>query len=310
MKYVSIFLFSLLTVFSLTHLQARTVSVPKRETAQVYYLKLTNLSNQESITLESQNAVFELPENLMGEYSLQVSFIDKWGREIPGRGPKIIQLFNRADRIQTRDVKSAHSVVGIIFTPYLASGTFQADISAPLTTVKKMKGTFQSTGINTVLKITTLKKWKLGVDVMQGKNKTTQLNSTEMSILYDWTQVNHGTNHFMLSSGASYVSSQVKDAIQDGASTINSSAMAKSAYIFGNGVFNFHLGATNFVTAGLFGLSDSYIRYNLGQSILYHFSNNFSLGPWVDYSQLENGNKDGAIKANILKLGVSFNFIL
>jgi hypothetical protein len=305
------FLIPLLALLQLSELQARTVIVAKRETAQVYSLQLTNRLTQESTTLHSKDAVFELPENLEGEYAIQVSFTDKWGREIPGVGPKIIQLINKTKIPEAPTEESLHRVVGIVFaTPYSASGTYQADLNDSLTTAKKTSGTFQSIGINTILKISSIQKWQLGLDIMQGQNKITQLNTTELSILYDWQRELKENRPFEFFTGASFVSSQVKDAIQEGGDTINTNAAAQSSYIFGQGIFTHRMAKSTLSTTGRLGFSNSYFRYHLGQSILYTFTKRFSLGPWVDYSKFENGNKNGAMRANILKLGVSFNFSL
>lgn len=292
-------------------LHARTVIVPTRETAHIYSLKLTNRLTQESTTFQSKKAVFEIPENLEGEYSIQVSFTDKWGREITGGDPKIIQLINKTKIPEAPTEESLHRVVGIIFaTPYYASGTYQADLSDSSTTVKKTSGTFSSIGIDTILKISSIERWQLGFDIMQGQDKTTQLNTTELSILYDWQREQKEDRPFGFSTGASFVSSQVKDAIQDAEDTINTNAAAQSAYIFGQGIFSHRIAKSSFSTIGRLGFSSSYFRYHLGQSILYTFTKRFSFGPWIDYSKFENGNKSGSMKANILKLGVSFNFNL
>jgi hypothetical protein len=63
-------------------------------------------------------------------------------------------------------------------------------------------------------------------------------------------------------------------------------------------------------TYALLGVSNSYFRYGLRQSFMYALKQRYAFGPWIETSKFENGTKEGSIKANILKLGVSLNLNL
>jgi hypothetical protein len=181
---------------------ARSVIIAKRETATFYSLKLINLETKESIILESKKAEFNIPEDLEGEYSLQVSFTDKWGRKIEGNEPKVIKLVNKRKPVEKEFAASENTVaepslLGIIFTPYIASGTYTADLNDSNISLKQGTSSFSSTGLRTILKINSLKQFRFGADIMQSSNATKSLNSTEASIIYDWFKLFYYFNvHF------------------------------------------------------------------------------------------------------------------
>ncbi len=294
---------------------ARSVIVPKRETAVMYYLQLSNTKSNQVILLESKIPEFEIPEDIEGDYSIQVSFSDKWGRKIEGHDPKVITLINKKKDVELLAEKTEikfeeHSTVGIVFNPYVASGTYTADLNDSSTNIKKGSLAFRSTGMKTILKINSIRNLRFGIDFMQGSTPEKSLKSTEASIAYDWYQHFTEKNETRIAAGIAGASTQIKGQFSDGASTVNSSAQASSTYLFGQFFYSHHFSNFYSETLGMLGASQSYFRYDIGQAVLYKITNFCQVGPWINYGKFENGTKDGSIKANSLKLGLNLNLSL
>ena len=293
-------------------LQARSVVAPKRETALLYYLILTNLSSNETLTFESENAEFELPDNLEGDYSLQISFEDKWGRKIESEESKIIKLINKrkVEEVQIAQEEISPPLVGLIFTPYSSSGPIEADQNTQVVAKKKFQGSLAGKGIKTIVKVFTLPKWESEIDFSRSSDAKSSFQSTEAGLSYRWYESEVERINLSLSSGGTYVSSRVTDKFQDTSGEVTSSVDAVSVYAFTKARIMISFEKFNSETMGVLGLSESYIRYTLGQSLMVPFKRLYALGPWLEYSKFENGTKQGSIKANMLKIGLNFNLNL
>jgi hypothetical protein len=287
----------------------KTVIVPKRETAKSYILSLTNISTNKTLEFESKKGKFELPQDLDGEFSLQVSFIDKWGRRIEGQEPKIIKIISKiakADKSTPLENQTKDSF-GIVFAPYLASGTYEADLGNNSSGLKKIKEPLSAFGIKTILKFQSFPKYFIGLERFQGTSSNAKINFTEVSVSYEMFSKDTKNENFKAEPGLAFNSAQLTAQFIDEEDTVNPDIKATSGYIYGKLSYLRNIEALGIKSEAIIGASLNYFRYSFSQSIYYRFNNRFSAGPWFEYAKFENGSTSGSIRSNLISLGLLLN---
>jgi hypothetical protein len=303
------FIILLFLLISLEVSWAKTVIVPKRETAKSYILSLTNISTNKTLEFESKKGKFELPEDLDGEFSLQVSFIDKWGRKIEGQEPKIIKIISKIAKKEKEDAleKQTKHSFGIVFAPYTASGTYEADLGNNSSGLKKIKEPLSAFGIKTILKFQSIPKYLIGLERFQGTSSNAKINFTEVSVSYEIFSKETKKENFKAEPGLAFNSAQLTGQFKDGEDTVNPDIKAISGYIYGKLSYLRNIESIGLKSEGIIGASMNYFRYSFSQSINYRFNNSFSAGPWIQYAKFENGSSGGSIQSNLLSLGIILN---
>ncbi len=298
-------------LFGLTSLWAKTVIVPKRETAKSYLLSLTNLKNNEILKFESKNGKFVLPEELDGEFSIQISFTDKWGRIIQGQEPKIIKIISKIKAPEETVAKNIENEtkVGLIFSPYFSQGQYQADLENNLSGIKKIDGSLNGIGIKTILNIKSIPKYYIGLERFQGTSKKADLNVSEVSIQYEFLGAKN-ISGIKAMTGVAANSAELQGGFQDGEDTVNPKIEALSAYAMGSLEYIKYFNKFNLNTNFVIGLSLNYYRYSVSQILNYKFNDTLAVGPWVEYSRYENGNSQGSITSNLLSIGLNLSLNL
>lgn len=307
------FLLLIMVLLSLPELWAKTVIVPKRETAKTYYLSLKNLGTQETLKLESKNGKFDLPSDLNGDFSLRISFSDKWGRIIEGEDPKIIKIISKTATPQKdspETVKDNKATFGLVFTAYSSQGPFQADLGDNSSGIDKIDGTLSGYGVKTILKLRSLPKYFIGLERFQATSAKADLNFTEASIQYQFTRDHSPTPGVTASTGIALNSAQITGQFQDGEDTVKPDIQAASSYAIGNVLYLKRLASVGFQTKAMLGISFNYLRYSFSQTVMYHFSPRFSAGPWIDYARFANGSGQGTMSANLMSLGINLDLSL
>ncbi len=305
------FVFLIIGLCSLTSLWAKTVIVPKREAAKIYLLSLTNLKNNETLKFESKIGKFELPEDLDGEFSIQISFTDIWGRIIQGQEPRIIKIISKTkvpEETVEKNIKD-ETTVGLIFAPYFALGQYQADLGNNLSGIKKIDGSLSGIGIKTILNFKSISKYYIGLERFQGTSKEADLNISEVSIHYQFLGANK-TSEIKANTGVAFNSAELQGGFQAGEDNVNPKIQALSAYALGSLEYIKSFNKFNFTTNGLLGLSLTYYRYSVSQILHYKFNETLAVGPWAEYSKYENGNSQGSISSNLLSIGVNLKLNL
>jgi hypothetical protein len=298
-------------LFGLTSLWAKTVIVPKRETAKTYLLSLTNLKNNETLKFESKNGKFELPEELDGEFSIQISFTDKWGRIIQGQEPRIVKIISKIkapEETVAKNIKD-ETTVGIIFAPYFSQGQYQADLENNLSGIRKIDGSLSGLGIKTILNIKSIPQYYIGLERFQGTSEKADLNFSEVSIQYKFLGANN-TSGIMAKTGLALNSAELQGGFQDGEDTVTPEIQALSAYALGSLEYIKSFSKFNFTTNCIIGFSLNYYRYSVSQFLNYKFNNTITVGPWAEYSKYENGNSEGSITSNLLSIGLNLSLNL
>ncbi len=287
----------------------KTVIVPKRETAKSYILSLTNISTNKTLEFESKKGKFELPQDLDGEFSLQVSFIDKWGRRIEGQEPKIIKIISKIAKIDKETPlknQTKHSF-GIVFAPYTANGTYEADLGSNSSSLKKIKEPLSAYGIKTILKFQAFPKYLIGLERFQGSSSNAKINFTEVSVSYEIFGKETKNENFRAEPGLAFNSAQLTGQFKDGADTVNPDIKAISGYMYGKLSYLRNIDVIGLKSEAIIGASLNYFRYSFSQSIDYRFNNRYSAGPWIQYSKFENGSSGGSIQSNLISLGLILN---
>lgn len=304
-------IFLMIGLFGLTSVGAKTVIVPKRQTAKSYLLSLTNLKNNEILKFESKNGQFELPEELDGEFSIHISFTDKWGRIIQSREPRIIKIISKIktpEEIVEKDIKN-ETKIGFIFAPYFSQGQYQADLENNLSGIRKIDGSLSGIGIKTILNIKSIPEYYIGLERFQGTSKEADLSLSEVSIQYKFMDENN-TSGIMARTGIAFNSAEVKGLFQDEEDTVNPEVQALSAYALGSLGYMKNFNRFNFTTNAVFGLSLNYYRYSFSQYMYFKYNDTIAIGPWAEYSRYENGNNKGSITANLVSIGLNLNLNL
>jgi hypothetical protein len=302
----SLFLILLILFICLEVSWAKTVIVPKRETAKSYILTLTNISTKKTLEFESKKGKFELPEDLDGEFSLQVSFIDKWGRKVEGQEPKIIKIISKITQVDKEapiENPTKHSF-GIVFAPYSANGTYQADLGNNSSSLKKIKEPLSAFGIKTILKFQSFPKYLIGLERFQGTSSNAKINFTEVSFSYEMFSQESKKENFKAEPGLAFNSAQLTGQFSDGEDTVNPDIKATSAFIYGKLSYLRNIESIGLRSEAIIGASINYFRYSFSQSINYRFNSRYKAGPWFQYAKFENGSSSGSIQSNLFSLGL------
>lgn len=307
LKYV----FFIFLVLSFSSLWAKTVIVPKRENAKSYVLSLTNLKNNENLKFESKNGKFELPEELDGEFSIQISFTDKWGRIIQGQEPRIVKIISKikaSEETVAKNIKN-ETTIGFIFAPYFAQGQYQADLENNLSGIRRIDGSLSGLGIKTILNIKSIPQYYIGLERFQGTSKEADLNISEVSIQYKFLGASH-TSGIKGMTGVALNSAELQGGFQDGEDTVTPKIDALSTYAMAGLEYIKSFNKFYLMTNCIVGLSLNYYRYSFSQIINYKFNDTIAVGPWAEYSRYENGNNQGSITSNLLSVGLNLSLNL
>lgn len=308
LKYFLVFCF----IFSsLSHLEARSIIVPKKKTAIKYFLTLTNLGSKEKTILESDIPEFDLSEDLEGDFSLEISFEDKWGRKIQTPEQKKITFINKLR--PTGPVKSEALVSNekkFILVPYMAYLSINTDIKDQITSKKTAGASTSAKGLRVSFRFFEEEKWKIEIDHFQSDDRSKYLKNSEALISYDAFKLAFFDLPIKFSPALSYAATQSSISFNDQDNLLKTNSSATSTFGFFQVSMDNESNHMRFLT-NLHAGSNFYVfRYGISQSFYYSVIPRLGVGVLGDFSRFGNGNEKGVIRGNILKLGINLNFSL
>jgi hypothetical protein len=301
--------FVIFLLFTMKRAFSRTINIPLRKSAVIYYLQITDLLSQESLTLESEVPEIQLPDHLEGTYSIKVSFKDKWGREISGENPKIIHLVSQTPLKNDKEkmvLSQERKPNKILLTPYFASGSAEVNLKANITNKKKFTSPLSGKGLKIFSSIYGTEKWRIGLDVLRASNEESTFNSTELDLGYDWIDYGSASKVFKVSTHGAYAKTESLIESVENLDKTQIASQASTAYLYAKGAAILKFEKITLDFNAILGGSISYLRYSAGSSVVYNIKPKYSLGPSFEYAKFENGTKVETIKANILKVGLNF----
>jgi hypothetical protein len=297
-----------LLLLNMKSVSARTITTPPRESAITYYLQITDSSSQEILTLESKIPEFELPEDLEGTYYIEASFKDKWGREIKGEKPKTITLISKIPEENVQEemiLTKSRDHNEVVITPYQVSGNTEMTTTKNVSNQTTFSSPMVGKGIKVFSPLYRLPNWRIGFDILQGKNDKSTFNTTELDLGYNWIEYRSDRNIFLVTLNGAYVNTEATSEVLKNSDTVIINQQARTLYVYSRGTALIKFGKITLDLNAMLGSSISYFRYSAGSSILYHLKHKYSVGPSIEYAKFENGSAKETIEANMIKIGLN-----